>query len=139
MAPQLDVEAWWNALRVYPAETAVPTQLRDAVQAARAQQPARGLSGSYALWVDAIGGPELEFFIFLDSAQYELYAEQGGTWRQISKGFARDIEFGNRAAEDAALARGEFGAEPSSLPDIRVGSQRLKLYPDVPAPAIEAR
>jgi len=132
-ASEFDFDAWWSEVRVYPADRPVPAELLTVLRSAGPRPVYPGLPPAFALWVDVVGGPEPELFVSLSNYQYELYSLEGTDWRQASRGFAGSPLPADSAVRDAALASGDFAAEPRELRDIRVGNQRLQLTPqDLP-------
>ena len=127
-AEPIDFDAWLAKLRVYPADRTIPQALAEAMRASSSPSM-RPSWPSYALWVDAVSGPELELLVVISYSQYWLYAEDNGAWRLASQGFLGSSGGLDTTAIDNALAAGDFAAVPPELPEIRIGRDRLRLSP----------
>jgi hypothetical protein len=127
-APPIDFDAWFAQLRAFPADRTIPPALVEVMRAS-ASASMRPSWSSYALWVDAAGGPELELLVIISYSQYWLYAEDNGTWRLASQGFTGSDGGLDTTAIDSAIAAGDFAAVPPELREIRIGRDRLRLSP----------
>jgi hypothetical protein len=121
------------ALRVYPAERALPAELEAPLRAAVEKSALlRQFEGTptaipVALWVDLAGDAEPELLVMTYN-DYLLFARRDSTWVEHSRGslYSRPVE---RRDWNAALAAGEFGAATDQLRDLRIGAEVLRLLP----------
>lgn len=124
-----DFDTWWQTVAIYPPERAAPPELLEALRVG-GPRPGRlrGVS-PYAVWVDVVGGPALELVLFEFGTQFEVYAEEGGAWRRVARGFAEDPFMANDAQREVALERGDFASATPELRDVVIGDRRILLRP----------
>jgi hypothetical protein len=130
---QPEYTPWREALRVYPTDRALPSELeaplRAAVEKSALLQQFAGTPTAIpaALWVDLAGDAELELLVTTYN-DYLLFTRRDSTWVEHSRGslYSRPVE---PRDWDAALAAGEFGAADDQLRDLRIGAEVLRLLP----------
>lgn len=134
--PPRDYDTWRSELRVYPEARPIPDALERALRDAPRRPPLYDAAPSFALWVDLVGGPELELFLLLETSEYELYTSQDdGAWRLVSRGFTHQSYPWDPRERELALVGGDFGTVPPELPELRIGPQRVSMVP-MPDPTI---
>lgn len=132
----IDRDAWLANLRVHPAARPLPPELLDLLRReVPPPPPAMARVPPFALWLDLLPEPGEELLLLAVRGRFEVYARQGTRWRRAQGGalLGREPE---AAALASALADEDFGTQAASLPDLRIGRQRLRLEADAEGGAI---
>lgn len=120
---------WLAGAKIYPKDRPLPRELERVIRNAERRPPyVSEVDDNIGLWIElaADGGPE--FLLMHGASEYEAYAKRDQGWQRISQGGIQFESLDNNA-RSKALEKGDFGAQASELPDVRIGEARLRLVP----------